>query len=417
MSRFGRYSKLHDIQNSGIHQRLRGQTGIVADFLFAQEYHSPDHPENSPEFIQLAKCATGSMINAIDAILGGQLNNAIAVIRPPGHHAEPEAGMGYCLFNNVSLAAAHALKNWDLDRILIVDWDVHHGNGTQAAFIDDPRVLFFSVHREDLFPGSGKASIIGEKDGAGYNINVNLPRGSGNDMYSAAFQQILIPVAREFRPQLILISAGFDAFLMDEMGQMKVTVEGYVTMMAIVMNLAWELCRGRILVALEGDYHVPALARCVAEVVDVCTGSRKDHLRTASAPAELEPILDDLRQRLEGYWKNLQPAHQQLQALSYTFDPDQNPPYTWIDVYEGDHRVARVKTLIQPDSFVVCFLLVHPDLRRRGLGRRVVDWLKQSHDIILARNVKFDAEAFWEAVDFSHERSEKTWTWKRCGTN
>lgn len=402
-----------DLLSSLIRIPIRKATTEELTMVHSLAHVRETQTSKSPEMNRAAHYAVGSLLNAIDAVLDGQLNSVFAAIRPPGHHAEKETSKGYCLFNNVALAAAHALKHWKLERILIVDWDAHHGNGTQAAFFDDPRVLFFSIRRENAFPGTGNSSSIGHGAGKGFSINVNLPRGSGDNMYCAAFQRILVPVAREFKPQLILVSAGFDAYFLDDIDQMEVTTEGFVTMAGLVLNLARELCLGRILFALEGGYHIRALARCVAEVVAVCIGRRKLRPFTATSPIQLGAILEDLRISLGSYWESLRGDHDEAHCFTYVFDPDENPPYTWITVSHLSHRVARVKTSMVDGAFVVCFLVVHPDMRRRGIGRYIVEHFKQVHDVIIAQEVKHDAEQFWDALGFTHERHKKNWVWKR----
>jgi acetoin utilization deacetylase AcuC-like enzyme len=171
--------------------------------------------------------------------------------------------MGFCMFNNVSIAARYAQKAHGASRVLIVDWDVHHGNGTQAAFYSDPTVLYLSVHREAFYPGTGSRSERGEGEGVGYTINVPVPAGSGDAGYLKALRQELIPAAAAFRPDLVLISAGFDAHQADPLGGMNVTTAGFAEMTRLVRSIAEEHCQGRLVSVLEGGYNVESLAECV----------------------------------------------------------------------------------------------------------------------------------------------------------
>ncbi|HKG25144.1 MAG TPA: hypothetical protein VKB09_05805, partial [Thermomicrobiales bacterium] len=182
----------------------------------------------SPESYEVALLAAGGGMAAVEAVVEGRVRRVFANVRPPGHHAVADKGMGYCIFNNVVIAARHAQRRHGLERVLIVDWDVHHGNGTQVAFYTDPSVLFVSLHQDRLYPpGFGDLDQIGEGAGTGYNVNLPLPAGSGDATYQAAFTRIVVPIACEFRPDLVLVSAGQDASANDQLGRMSVTTEGY----------------------------------------------------------------------------------------------------------------------------------------------------------------------------------------------
>ena len=212
---------------------------------------------------EAAVMAAGGAIVAADAVAKGEVANAFCAIRPPGHHARKDAAMGFCMFNNVAIATRHVQQQHGLTKILIVDWDVHHGNGTQEAFYDDPNVLYFSVHQYPFYPGTGSASEKGSDKGLNHTINVPLPAGSGDKEFIEAFEQQLRPAAMAFAPQFVFISAGFDAHDGDTLGQMKVTTEGYARLTRIVKEIAGACCHGRIVSVLEGGYNLEALAAAV----------------------------------------------------------------------------------------------------------------------------------------------------------
>ncbi|MEZ4523956.1 MAG: class II histone deacetylase [Thermomicrobiales bacterium] len=208
-----------------------------------------------PGSFDVARLAAGGALTAVDAVNGAGLRRVFALVRPPGHHAVANLGMGFCIFNNVALAALHAREVHGLNRIVIVDWDVHHGNGTQDAFYDDDSVLFFSIHQDRLFPStSGWLEQDGHGDGKGYTINIPLPPGSGDAAYLTAFDEIILPIIDDFVPELILVSAGQDASIMDQLGRMCVTTEGYRRLAALMVNRAVRHAEGRLVVLQEGGY-------------------------------------------------------------------------------------------------------------------------------------------------------------------
>jgi acetoin utilization deacetylase AcuC-like enzyme len=212
-----------------------------------------------PESLAVAKLAAGATVDLCRSVARGDLRSGFAAVRPPGHHAEPGRAMGFCLFNNVAIAARSLQREEQLDRILIVDWDVHHGNGTQALFESDPSVLFFSTHQFPYYPGTGAAAECGRGRGEGETVNVPLPAACGDDEYVGAFQRLLVPVALRFRPQMILVSAGFDAHGDDPLASMEVSEAGFGAMASIVRALADELCEGRLALVLEGGYAPASL--------------------------------------------------------------------------------------------------------------------------------------------------------------
>jgi acetoin utilization deacetylase AcuC-like enzyme len=213
-----------------------------------------------------ALLAAGGMIRAIDLAAEGE--NAFALVRPPGHHALPDRGMGFCLFNNIAIGARHAQKI-GYDRVLIVDWDVHHGNGTQQIFYDDPSVFYFSVHQYPHYPGTGSSDETGTGAGQGYTLNVPLPAGSGDAEYTRAFEEILMPAAIGFDPDIVLVSAGFDAHIDDPLAGMAVTAGEFGRMASIVSSIADRCCEGRLAITLEGGYDLHALSHSVVGVLEV----------------------------------------------------------------------------------------------------------------------------------------------------
>ncbi|WP_238984482.1 histone deacetylase family protein [Billgrantia kenyensis] len=225
----------------------------------------------SPGSIEAAEVAAGTAVAAVEAVLGGRSESAFALVRPPGHHAEPARARGFCLFNNVAVAAAHAQAEWGCQRVMIVDWDVHHGNGTQNIFYADPGVLFFDIHRASPFyPGSGRLEEIGAGLGEGTTVNVPLPASAGDQAYLKVFNDILVPAADWFEPELLLVSAGFDPHPFDL--AMNVSFEGFAAMTGILQQVARRHCQGRLAFVLEGGYHLLSLSRGVKTVLDVLAG-------------------------------------------------------------------------------------------------------------------------------------------------
>jgi len=208
---------------------------------------------------EIARLAAGGLVGAVDAVLDGRADNAIALVRPPGHHAFPDHGEGFCLFNNVAIAAHHALAVGGLERVLIVDFDVHHGNGTERIFYEDPRVLYFSTHQWGIYPGTGHWGNIGSGAGEGYTVNVPLPAGVGDKGFAAIFDELLYPLAERYRPQLVLVSAGFDAHWADPLAMLALSVSGYAYLARTLASLAGDLCDGRLVYTLEGGYNLDAL--------------------------------------------------------------------------------------------------------------------------------------------------------------
>ena len=213
---------------------------------------------NSPE---IARLAAGMAVAAIDAVFGAEVLNAFVVTRPPGHHASCDVGMGFCLFNNVAIAARYAQRTYGAERILIVDWDVHHGNGTQNIFYEDGSVLFFSTHQSPWYPGTGAASERGEGAGDGATINCPFPAGAGRQEILGAFRQILLPAAERLHPDLIILSAGFDSRVNDPLGHFRLTDRDFTELTTMMVDVADKCCDGRLVSVLEGGYNLEGLAR------------------------------------------------------------------------------------------------------------------------------------------------------------
>jgi len=227
----------------------------------------------SPGSLEAAQFATGGVLTAVDAVMRKKVKNAFCAVRPPGHHATPSRGMGFCIYNHVAIAARYAQKTYGVKRVLIVDWDYHHGNGTQDVFYEDESVMVFDTHHYGAYPGTGSADETGAGKARGTKFNVPMPVGSGDAQFLEAFKTRLVPEARRFKPDLILISAGFDGMRNDVLGQFDITPEGFAAMTRVVVDLANELCQGRIVSVLEGGYRLDGLAESVVAHVKVLQSS------------------------------------------------------------------------------------------------------------------------------------------------
>ena len=228
----------------------------------------------SPASYDAALYAAGGAIEAVAAVMDGEANSAFALVRPPGHHATAGRAMGFCLFNNIAVAARYALEKLGLERLAIIDFDVHHGNGTQETFYDDPRVLYISTHQYPHYPGTGWVEETGRGAGAGTTVNIPLPAGCGDAEYQRVFEQIIVPAARRFQPQFILSSAGYDGHWDDPLAMMQLTVTGYARIAEILKGLADELCQSRLVFCLEGGYNLEVLAASVKATFDVLLGEK-----------------------------------------------------------------------------------------------------------------------------------------------
>lgn len=259
----------------------------------------------SPKSYEAACRAVGGILDLVDAIMKGEIDNGIALVRPPGHHAEQDRAMGFCLFNNIAIAARYLIEKYGVDRILLVDFDLHHGNGTQHSLYEDPRVLYFSTHQYPYYPGSGWYSEVGREEGKGYTINVPLTYGMGDADYDYIFKQLLVPVADAFHPQMVLVSAGFDIHRDDPLGGMAVTEAGFANMTRILLDIASRQCGGKMLVALEGGYDLDGLTRSVQAVIMEMKGtSTVVPIRGEPCKGVLQTVAS-VKEAVRPYWKTL----------------------------------------------------------------------------------------------------------------
>jgi acetoin utilization deacetylase AcuC-like enzyme len=226
--------------------------------------------QTSSNSFAAACLAAGSLIDGMRRIAGGEADNGFCLVRPPGHHAEQDRAMGFCLFNNVAVAAKWALANLGLERIFIFDWDLHHGNGTQHSFYDTNRVFYCSTHQYPYYPGSGSVMEAGEAEGEGFTLNIPLPGGQGDQEYMRIISELVLPVARQYKPQFVLVSCGFDIYGGDPLGTMRVSAAGFAAMTRAMLELADEVCGGRLLVTLEGGYNLTGMRDgCLAVLAEL----------------------------------------------------------------------------------------------------------------------------------------------------
>lgn len=249
-------ARVHD----AAYLRRIGETAGISVALDSDTY-------TSPETYEVARLAAGAAIEGVERVLAGSHRRALVLVRPPGHHAERDRAMGFCFYNNVAIAAAHA-RALGAGRVAIVDYDVHHGNGTQHIFEQDPQVLYVSTHQYPFYPGTGAADEIGIGPGRGFTVNVPIEGGAGDEDYRLAFGGIVLPVLRQFRPALVLVSAGFDAHHRDPLGEMRLTTTAHTAMTMALREVADECCDGKIVVVTEGGYDLPTLADCLRGVTN-----------------------------------------------------------------------------------------------------------------------------------------------------
>ncbi len=313
----GRAKHLMDL--FGIAERMRRIEPVFASDEQLTVYHTPEYLARVTEIAQtdggdtgagapigrggdrVARLAAGGTIAAVDAVMTGAVEAAYALVRPPGHHAMADEGMGFCVFNNAVVAARQAQRVHGAERVLILDWDVHHGNGTQAAFWADSSVLFISLHQDDLYPpGWGAADQVGIGDGEGFTVNFPLPAGTGNRGYGEAISRIVTPIARQFDPNLVIVSAGQDASVMDPLARMSVTLAGYRVLTEAMMTIAAECCEGRLVVTQEGGYAPQYAPYCSATIAQTLVDQVPDGEwiadpygeRAGAQPASVELGLD-----------------------------------------------------------------------------------------------------------------------------
>lgn len=284
----GRILAIHSLlHNEGLFDQLLMVEPTIASIDQLALVHHPRHIEHvekvalkgggrfdpdtycTAESYHLARIAVGTVCELTGRILSGELSSGVALLRPPGHHAEINRAMGFCLFNNIAVAARYAQQNHDIERVLIIDFDVHHGNGTQDIFYDDPSVEFVSLHLFSPFfyPGTGSVNEIGEGDGRGYTINVPFGAGAGDYWYVRCFSELIQPLADRFQPEIILVSAGFDAHWIDPLASAGLSLTGFFQITQLILKMAQKLCQDRVMFCLEGGYHNEALSHGVINVI------------------------------------------------------------------------------------------------------------------------------------------------------
>jgi acetoin utilization deacetylase AcuC-like enzyme len=257
----------------------------------------------SPETYEVARLGAGAAITAVDHVLDNPGERAIVLVRPPGHHAERDRAMGFCFFNNIAIAAAHARAR-GLHRVAIVDYDVHHGNGTQWSFYDDPAVLFVSSHQFPYYPGTGAADEIGAGAGAGFTVNLPLAAGATDDDYAVAYARLALPVLRQFKPELILISAGFDAYMDDPLGGMQLTAPFFGRLTAAIVGVADDCCNGRVVAITEGGYDLKGLADSLMATISALEHSTREPLDAPGDGASRgEAAVSAAKRHLQKYWQ------------------------------------------------------------------------------------------------------------------
>jgi acetoin utilization deacetylase AcuC-like enzyme len=273
---------------------------VAATSGVARAAFDADTPVSAESF-DTACLATGGVLGLIDDVMAGAVDNGFAMVRPPGHHAERDRAMGFCLFNNIAVGAAYLRRRYGLERILIMDWDVHHGNGTEHAFYRDPGVLFISTHRYPFYPGTGALDEVGAGDGVGYTVNIPFPGGFGDAEYEAAFEAVVAPIAEEYDPQFVLISAGFDPHARDPLGGMAVTEAGFARMGRSLLGVAARCADRRCVAVLEGGYDLDAIRNSSAAVLSQLMGSTTAIPETGAA-SRAAPLIDAVRKVQRNYW-------------------------------------------------------------------------------------------------------------------
>ncbi len=258
----------------------------------------------TPRTYEIARLAVQGGLDAVEAVMGNKMENVFALLRPPGHHAEANQGMGFCIFNNIAIATRVLQKEYALKRIMIVDWDVHHGNGTQHVFEEEAEVLFFSVHQSPAYPGTGALGEVGRKEGAGYTLNAPMPPGSGDGDYLLLFNEIVLPVMDAYKPQILLVSAGQDAYRGDSLASMNLSKQWYAQMADLLSKGAAAHTEGKMILFLEGGYNVKAQADIVFNVLNTIGGwglPLEEDSRVADRPVA-ENAIRSIKNQLKQYW-------------------------------------------------------------------------------------------------------------------
>lgn len=263
----------------------------------------------SVESCKVAFLAVGGVLDAVNLVANGKARNAFALVRPPGHHAGPYYALGFCLFNNVAIAAAHLLRRLGLNRVLILDIDAHHGNGTQEIFYDTKKVLYVSLHQDPRgFPGTGFMDETGEGEGLGYTVNVPFPLRVDDRLYNKGFDQIAAPIIQQYKPQFILVSAGFDGHYTDPVGSLSLSMQGYSEVFSKILNLASQLCNGKLVVTLEGGYSLNFLGKmstsAIARMAGIAYRVRdKSPVAHPNIRKKAEQVLSNVRRIQSSFWQ------------------------------------------------------------------------------------------------------------------
>jgi acetoin utilization deacetylase AcuC-like enzyme len=264
-------------------------------------YLDPD-TSTSPRSYEIALLAVGGLLEAVDRIMEEKIQNGFALVRPPGHHAEASQARGFCIFNNIAIAARYLTEKWGLRRVLIADWDIHHGNGTQNSFFSSRDVLYFSTHQYPHYPGTGHWSEVGSGKGEGFTVNVPLTGGKTDDDFLFVYRKLLLPIAESFKPEFVLVSAGFDIFAGDPLGGMELSIAGFGALTAELMGLAEQPSRNRILLTLEGGYNLFALKDGVKSVLLALSGREQTSPAKLNPSAALERELAPVFKVMKVYW-------------------------------------------------------------------------------------------------------------------
>jgi acetoin utilization deacetylase AcuC-like enzyme len=257
----------------------------------------------SRESYRTAMLSAGGVLTAVQTVLDGEASNAFAIVRPPGHHALPDRAMGFCIFNNVAIAAKWLLARENIKRVMILDWDVHHGNGTQDAFYETEQVLYVSLHQYPHYPGTGAIGDIGFGAGTGFTVNCPMPAGWGDAEYIRVFDRCILPIGRQYEPDFILVSAGFDCHFRDPLASMNVTEDGFRAMTRRLKRLAAESCEGRMVAALEGGYDIEALVNSGAAVIDELGREADEPIHPEQGGDRAMAIVERIAARVGSVWK------------------------------------------------------------------------------------------------------------------
>lgn len=299
--RFASLEEIHMVHTLAYMETIMDTAGEPLHYL------DPD-TVTSEQSCAAAFLAAGGIMEAVKCVMEGELDNCFALVRPPGHHAEANRQMGFCIFNNEALAAEYARRQFGLTRILIVDWDVHHPNGTQHIFERTGEVLLFSTHRFPFFPGTGDVNEVGLDEGRGFTVNVPLRARSTDGDYAEIYMRLLVPLALEYRPELIIVAAGFDAHYDDPIGGMRLTEQGYAYLTKLLCTIADNTCAGKLVAVLEGGYDLGALRKSVKAVVETLSGgmpdaATKNFNESRGDNAPVEDIIRAVRAQHAPYWK------------------------------------------------------------------------------------------------------------------